>query len=54
MSDKEILIKALQWIANKADNAKDNPRQQTNALFDIMEVADKALKDATAKQEKKP
>ena len=39
----QTLRAALEWIANKADNAKDNPRQLTGALFDVRDAARAAL-----------
>jgi hypothetical protein len=41
------LLAALRSIEAKADYGKDNPRRQTDILFDILELAQVAIEKAT-------
>ena len=44
------LLNALRNIESAADYAKDNPRKQTDKLFDILEAARAAIYKATGAQ----
>ena len=44
------LLAVLRSIEAKADYGKDNPRRQTDILFDILELARDAIEKATGEQ----